>query len=331
MDQYHDNCHTELLKIARDLSLPEYAKEKDLDETELKKLSSLEFAFPEARYFPIHTKEDAIISSAFFLTKKAEFGKYQNSIYDRLRSACKSYNILEDFDNLEGFEKQASTKEYLLPELKKFPVNTKEEMIKAGSWLVKQQDTLGPELYQNMKQDLAKRYDAISNEHLGPVLDLEKAASLMIARAKKTQDPILKQAMLKFTKAMMVTQSHMKDDDRMIEKLAEFIDRYDNVTGVNKRGSYGRGREVFTDLKTTKKNYDNYYLLKQASATVTLDGKTYTSQDLEKVSADQLRNALGDSFVNAISDNGTLVLSKFAEIADTLPLPDKKILAMYLS
>ena len=62
MDHYHDSCHTELIKIAVDINLPEYVKEKDLDATDLKKLSSYDFAFPEARYFPIHTKEDVILS-----------------------------------------------------------------------------------------------------------------------------------------------------------------------------------------------------------------------------------------------------------------------------
>jgi len=331
MDHYHDSCHIDLIKIAADINLPKYAREKDLDETDLKKLSSYDFAFPEARYFPIHTKEDAILSSAFFLTKKAEFGKYQNSIYNRLRSACMSYNILDDFDNLEGFEKQASTVEYALPELQKFPINTKEEVTTARKWLRKQASLFTTDQYQEIESKIEKKAAQFYEENVGyegpvrRILDIEKAAELMLHRAKKTTDPLLKVAMLKITKAMMVTQQDFSNEPETLNKLAEFIDRFDNLSGVNKRGSYLRGKDVISRSEIFRP------LEKQASATVTLDGKTYTSQDLEKVSADQLRNALGDSFVNAISDNGTLVLSKFAEIADTLPLPDKKILAMYLS
>jgi hypothetical protein len=326
MDQYHDTCHQELVKIAKDHSLPNYALEKDLGAEDLTKLSSHDFAFPEARYFPIHTKEDTLLSSAFFLKKQAEFGDYREAIHARLSAACHAHGISEDFENLSSFEKKASAKEYLLPELKKFPVNTPEELVKASEWLQKQKDIIPPELYRRMSSDLDKRgYDLNARPNPEPCnsLDIEKAASLMVHRAKKTNNPLLKEAMLKFTKALMLTQEDGSHDQELIEKLAEFVDRFDKVSGVNKRGSYGRGRNVVASQESS--------FVKQAAASLTLDGKVYGPESLEKISVDQLRNGLGSGFVDAVTrEDGALDLEKFAEIAETLPLPDKKILAMYL-
>jgi hypothetical protein len=327
MDQYHDTCHTELVKIARDYNLPEYVLDQDIQTDSLRKLASCDFAFPEARYFPIHTKEDTLLSAAFFLTKKAEFGKYQNSIYDRLKSACISYNIVDDFNNLDTFEKKANTKEYALPELKKFPINNMKEVEKAASWLRKQKEVFPQDVYLTVKERIEKKASALKDctVHYGvpKVLDLEKAASYMLHRAKKTEDSVIKIAMLKITKAMLLTKEDRSRDPEGIQKIAEFIDRFDYLTGVNRRGSYLKGEDAITSSALFEK---------QASASLTIEGRTYTGAELEKVSVSKLREGLGASFVDAISaSDGGLDLEKFAEIADTLPLPDKKILAMYLS
>jgi len=328
MDQYHDTCHKELIKIASDSKLPDYVLAKDLESESLKKLASCDFAFPEARYFPIHTKEDTLLSAAFFLTKQGEFGKYQNSIYDRLRSACTSYNILDDFGNLENLEKKASVKEYAIPELEKFPINTEDEVMFAFQALNKQSHLIEVDKYLEIKNRIEKKAQdlGVTSRPVPRILDFEKAADYMIHRAKKTSNPLLKEAMLKVVKAMLLTKEDFTNDDETIYKVAEFIDRFDNLSGVNRRGSYGIGKDSITRGGIFSS------LTKLASApSLTIEGKTYNASDLEKVSVAQLRDGLGESFVEAISlESGELDLTKFAEIAETLPLPDKRILALYL-
>jgi len=344
MDQYNDPCNIELVKMAEKRKLPNRVLQIDLNSKEIEKLASSKFALPEARLFPIHTPEETLLSTAFFIEKKASITKSaQKRIETRLEAASIAYDIVPEYmdllreDSENSMYKEASAiEEYALDirvngeRVTAFPIGSPEEVVKSAGHISNSLDKLSPDLAKEVCETLIKKADyyrvAIEDTKINSIceqrgVDIEKVAEYMIYRAKRASDPILKSAMFKSAQVMLTTPEHEIE----FEKVAEFLNSFDSIAGTNRNVRNGWIPDGYQSVFN-----QDLILDKQAASAIKLAGKDYTPDTFEKLAVSKWAEALGQDFVDAATDGGEFRVAQAMDMASTLPLPDAKILSEYL-
>jgi len=338
VDQYNDPCNQKLVKLASEIKLPEQVLEINLDSKEIEKLASSKFAWPEARLFPIHTPEDTLLSSLYFLEKSASLGSYAPKIEDRIQAAVISHNIEEPYlDILQQksdtamYKKASDLEEYALNDgaFGVLPITDPDSVLKSAEHLEENSLNLGYQLSKQASEAIMSKAEyfgvdldkyARINAYCGQRgIDFEKAAEYMIYRAKRAPSNLLKESMARMTQAVMV----LPELDIDFEKVAEFIDTYDKISGTDslvRRGNIPDGyNTIFNSPLLTK------------LAGVTLAGNEYSEEDFKSLPVEKWAEALGEDFVKAAKDRqGNFNVDQAMNIAATLPLPDARVLGEYL-
>ena len=338
MDQYHDPCNQELVKFASELKLPEEILKADLNKDAIEKLASSKFAWPEARMFPVHTPEDSLISTVYFLNKKSSLGSYAGEIENRLHAAVIAHNIEEPYLDIlrqKGrasiYKEATSQNEFALSHGSSgvLPLNDENELLRSADELEKNAHLLGSELSKEASRNIAEKaeYFGVDLEDYPTLraycgergIDFEKAAELMLYRAKRAPTSFLQEAMVKMAQSILI----LPELDIEFEKVAEFIDEFDKTVGTDKlvrRGTIPDGyNTIFNSPLMTK------------SAGVTLAGCEYTESDFKALPMEKWSEALGEDFIKAAKDrHGNFSIDQAMNIAATLPLPDARILSEYI-
>ena len=334
MDQYRDECHAKLVKIASKYKLPKRILSLEISKEGLEKLSSRNFAYPEARLFPINTPEDTLLSAVYFLEKEASL-PYEDDILGNITSAAIAHGVEKDLVNIlsevkaSSMYKEASGSEYAYSEGNLYPINSVEELSKSASSFVRDIASFNIAERKNISKALIKKADYYELDLDYPELytycserdvDLKKAAEYMLFRAKRTSDQILKEAMVKVTQGMLTQNSGVTD----FEKVAQFIDNYDSATGIDRlvrKGTLPDGyRTIFNKDFSLEK-----------SASVTLAGTKFSEEDFKSLPVEKFAEALGNDFIKASQDRGgNFSVDQAMNIAATLPLGDAEVLSEYL-
>lgn len=340
MDQYNDPCNAELVKLASKIKLPTQVQEIDMDPKELDKLASAQFAFPEARLFPINNSGNTLLSAAFYLQKRASLGQYANQIEDRLEAAAISQGVLEPYQDIRKqyhesqlYKEASEQEEYAVDTLsgntrvQRFPLNSPDEIIKSAQALEDQIDSLSPALAKEASRKLMNAADyyrvPVEQEKINAYcgqrgVDLQKVAEHMIYRSHRAPNETLRKSMLKAAQALISVPEHEIE----FEKIAEFIDTYDQAAGTSRLVRKGRIPDGFNTVFNSP--------LIEKSAGVKLAGKDYTEDDFKSLPVEKWSQALGEDFVEAATEGGVFKVAQAMEMASTLPLPDARVLAEYL-
>jgi len=342
MDQYNDPCGAKLEKIAAAHNLPVNLADMTFHNRSLDKVASSQFAYPEARLFPVHTPEDTLMSAVFFLNKKASFGKDKDEeVHDVIKAASIAHNVVEDYQRLaheayagDLMKTASAPTDYALDvtvydeRIRAYPMNSPEELMKSAEVFVNECDKLSARLKKEAALNLCKkatRYGLdLNSDKIDAYaglrgVDLQKAAELMLYRAKRSKHESLKTVMVKAAQAMLVLPEGQLD----FEKIASFIDHYDDVVGTShlvRRGTIPDGHNTIFNKALIEK-----------TAGVKLAGKEFTEEDFKNLPIEKYAEALGQDFVKAASSGGSFDYGKAIDIASTLPLPEAQMLSEYMS
>jgi len=326
---------------------PVYAKTAELSGDYMQSLPAHVFADPRARTFACVDKASAWWAAAYFAEQTADYTEKQASaIRARLLDAARYYNNLEDVQQI--FERQDKLAAYSLEALpdsdfavvyevpgqqkqRFLPLRTTDELCKAADWLLTQRDDLQ---YTDRRKLAEKLLDKAEDQHA--VLPAEQYRTLVkmagygtapvdeIADAFKQRERLAYShgnrelgEQLHKTAAMVRDTPGVPDQERCMQ-YAETLDAIDRALGIKYNDEIQRPEDIV--FCVTEKVADEV-----AQTYVTLqNGSVYSRPDLEKISADDVKNWLGDDMLASVTNGDGLLVDReaLANVAATLPRPD---------
>lgn len=323
-DQYSDPAFGMLIKqAARMPAFADFVKEADIESGERTTLPDTAFAWPDQRHFPIHTEKHAALSYAYASTQKS----VPAPVVDRIKEALEVYGVdLKIFEPVQ--EKVAATNDHwLLPDLKLYPVRTKEDVktaelrllsdipkldlehrVTACTNLVKKASDLGAQLHPDTMQ------------FAGMVVSSTKFASEWLeTRATMAKAPEVKQAYAKIASEMRQHGVEIKDRDTLI-KVASVIAELDEKAGFVKHYDRKMPDAMKTIFNTTK----------ESASSVDVAGRMIPVSKLAGLPASFWGDLGGPELENELAPGGKVAVEKLATVVDTLPLDLKLILRSQL-
>jgi len=297
------------------------------------------------KLYPCHSAPATWLSALHFADKKAEFNeKRAEEIQKRIHDAAKFFGILgavteletkvaaaneTDIDNLTDdnfaivWAADTGTKE------RHWPLRNATEVKFAAAHFNKYRD----EFVFDDRQKIAEKILTKADEY-GADIDGEQEHSLSLSAglgacaASVAGDMLRKRAalvrrsngpaadeMLKLAAVVESNPENAREHDTRL-KLAAAVDEFDRVNHLDRlydAGGLSRPEEVL--FAVTEKVARDF----MASNVETTTGNVYALADLEKLALDQVREWMGDDFVDAVSAGGVYIdRDKLAAIVPTL-------------
>jgi len=345
MDVYSDTYRARLHSFHEEGLLSPLVKSAELlSEEERDALPDAAFADRYGRAYPVHTPEDTLLSATYFF-KTASYEE-RPDILQHLHHAVQAHGVEREYRDLLGriasLEKRASERTLdqfgLLCKVGettvgRYRVQNVENLIKAAEhftrnhpqypiiWRVRVSEHLmekAAELECEQQMPLAVRAYAREN-----VCYSEKTAYELVKRAFLLRNDVDAAQVCQRLAKLVVGSMRTPE---MLEKVSHTIDMLDRV--------YGLDKHYDGDLSDPYKavyNMDKESAEEIVSSIVDILGDQYTLAELQGVDPGIYKRALGEDFVEAVSD-GTMKISseKIRDILPTLPHDEKVMLAKYL-
>lgn len=316
VDQFSDPAFGTLYRqIARMPALEAFVKQASIEEEDVSSLPATAFAWPSERKFPIHTPEHAALSYAYAKTA----ARLPQEVNARLVTALEAYDVPSStFDELE--EKVASDEDnYLLPDLKLFPVTTPVQVKLAQDRLLEEFTKLDLPHRATACANLVKKADLHSVslrpeilQFAGLVVSSTKIATEWLeARAERlpVDDAMYKEAYHKLAAGLKMLPPEVGDRQGLL-KLAETIAVLDEQSGLDKHYDRQLPDAVRTVFNTTK----------VAGQSVDLGGTYVSLSKLAQLPASFWTDLGGSELGDEIAPGGVVDQAKLATVVDTLPL-----------
>jgi hypothetical protein len=316
IDQTNDTGFATLrVLVQRYVGIREMCKTAELDPTEFARLPDDSFAWPGERRYPIHNREQAMLSLAY---SKVASERVPSDVQETLEKAREMYGIPKDaFDN-PTLEKKASSEFWLLPEKKRFRVASAED--------VKVAETILHEKYAQLSvYDRAESFLQLHKaaEYFGVPLttSTEKLAGFTITSTQVLKDWIeaRQEAAIKLgselAPAYELLAAKFKDVRPYITqrgdqiKLASLLNELDRKSGVDKF----YGKSILDPLRTV------FNTEKLASDALNLGGYTFSIKKLASLPSTFWSDALGEDIMREIAPDGNVKMSALKDILPTLP------------
>lgn len=330
MDQFADvqhNAARDFVKIATarpDLQ-PYYAQD-NLSPTYAEGLSKHAFADTNARAYPIHTRGHAVLSKLY-----AEKHAASRDVVARIDRALELYQINPEDVCLPKRQKHAQQRRadhYLLPQYRRLPINTPEDVKVAGAALIRDRARLRLPTLTDAAIRLVKTAGAMNVEaHALPAdvykyagmttCDTQTLARWLDVRSTATSDPAGREVFFKMAQEVRTRGPHVASyapRDELV-KLAAIIAHEDERFGITAK--YHR---TIPDAMQTVFNTE-----KVAKMTVDMGGESFSLSDLMKVPAQTYQDLLGMD-VSDVMTSG----QDFKAVLETLPADLRRRAARYL-
>jgi hypothetical protein len=337
MDFYNDTGNTQLRIIEQIRPMPDFVKQAAIIDRD--SIPSRLFALPEKRAYTIADPASTYLSFGYWMLNN---NKLSPSESDRSKTAIVKaaafFDIGEDIKDFakrykiaeSHFQKRAEEKNYGLPQEKSFPLHTPvhvrraidffpghyekytmPERVKIASHIMRRADDFNIPV----RQTVIIKY-ANNTAGCDPVLMADNIAS----RSLFVNDMDHKKLFLKLARAAM----HSANNVPTLMKLATVLEGLDGHFDLNGIGLQDPFSTVFN--VDGKRAFD----LDQSRA-INIAGNNYPVTALKDIPPEVFADALGEDFVKASSDEaGNIDTGRMADIIETLPLPDKKTLDLYL-
>jgi len=312
-----------------------------------------QFADPTRKLYPCHTAAATWLSTAFFHEKKAEFTPTQAArIEERLQHAATYFKIDQlTAGLLDKIAAATTVDETTLPDSafaivfdnadgereRHYPMRNALEVKAAADWLAVNRDELPFDDRRSIADRILEKaasFGANISEHR---YDLEKMSGVGICAAADAAKLVRRRvACIPHTKLPTLEREEMlkvaeiveRDPERMyhhspLVKLAGIIDTFDRQHGLHRH--YGadlpRPEDVLFAV-TSKVAAD----VSNELVGSPLTGNYFKRAELSRVPLQDLSDALGPDFVDAVSTANAFVdTEKLADIVPTLPLSDAKL------
>lgn len=370
MDYCDDRNLQHLYVVEKLYGLPGFVKEAGNEDTAaLKDLPSDTFADPASRKYPCHTKAATWLAAAYFLDSKPLYSKEMAAaVQGRIEKFASYWGIKGLVDGLtKSWAKLASEARPDVPDadhalviklddgkmLRRMPMPNALSVKLAGEFLFANRFKYPYEWRKTAARRILKKameYDERAErgeEVAGSVLGitrfnpetqeyLEKASGLgsthPVRAAEKLANRVLMlgdsqhevRTKLAHIIRAVADKTEFRNDERY--KLASLIDSIDRETGLHKH--YHEGIDLPEEIifEVTQKIASQVL---NSHITLTT-GNMYRLEDFTGLPMDKVAAILGDEFAAAVSDGVRLDLTKFADVAPTLPRPDAALLERIL-
>lgn len=319
VDQFSDPAFGVLFRqVSQMPGLEAFVKTASVDTSEASTLPASAFAWPYERRFPIHTPEHAALSFAY--AKVA--GELPLFVHTNIDAALTVYKIPPTtFDTVKTAAEVDD--QYLLPDLKLFPVKTAAETTRAQHSLLRDITKLDLENRALACANLVKVADAQKVE-LHP--DVLKFAGFVVSSTKLTHKwlearvqaaptSLYKQAYQTLADGLKTLPIESKDRPGLL-KLAAAIAELDQASGVDRHYDRKLPDALQTVFNTTK----------EASSTIDICGSMIPMSKLSALPASFWTDLGGSELSDEIAPGGVVDHAKLATVLETLPLDLKVIL-----
>jgi hypothetical protein len=323
VDQFRDPTFAVLVNLTKDRpALEEQIKEAEVNEQELEALPDSAFAWPEKRAFPIHSREHTIMSRVY----REKTPAVPSYVDQAIKEACDIYGVDEAlFARPKTAAAAVDPEDYLLPDIKRLPVRSAEQVKKAEAVLLDCYKKLSVERRAQACRrlmDKAAAYDV----KLHPLMlklagftvsSTDTMRSWLEARQHIAKEASHKDAFGRLVTAVRALPAEMRDRETLI-KVAEAIGELDRAAGLEKEYDRRLPDPMQTVFNTEK----------VAAQGVDLAGKFIPLTRLASYDAQFYNDVLGDDLVREAADGrGGVDPHKLATILETLPRDMKVVLA----
>lgn len=349
LDQTGDLNGQQLYKFLKLYTVPDFVKNASSDAIYgHDELQPHQYADPAKRQFPCHTAAATVISTLFFLDKKAEFSKEKASLLDnRLHQYALFHGINSVIKSLK--EKMASYDQnveltddsyalVLAPnesgsgkKERYYPLRNALEVNEAAKYLQKNSSSI-PYRYRHIIADKILEKAAEYGAGLGDLDEfIHKQAGQGAAASHEVASLLFDRARLlkiagkidyaievgKLAKTVAGDAESIHDNARLV-KLACLIDDVDHASGLWKSvDDLAKPEDVFFNITTKAAS-----ALRDDHLSMTT-GNIYKLADIDKLKLSDVRDMMGDEFADTVSTGDMFVCpEKLAEIVPTLPRND---------
>lgn len=297
-------------------------KSASIDASENDSRENSAFAWPEMRLFPIDSPDQAVLSK-LYMSKQAGIPA---EVAKRCDDALAIYEI-----DLPLQEKVASDEhlndKYLLPDQKKFLVNSPTAVKMAEEMMSRQRRNLDTSTQVSMAVTLVKqaadmgvRPNANTLSHAGLTMsDTGVLRDWIEARAVATDNAICKDAYTKMAE-LIGQRTGLESNREELTKVASALHELDEMAGLSKH--YGR---KLPDPMTTVFNTD-----KLADEMLTLAGYPVSLETLLSVDPAVYADVFGDDVASEFVNGQDIDPEQLKVILPTVPLDLQKVLAQQL-
>lgn len=324
VDQYSDPSFGFLVRqVSRMPALESFVKHASIEPGEVSAFPDTAFAWPDRRKYPLHTPEHAALSYAY--SKLAAHLPVE--VEQRIKTALEVYGVSPTvFEEVQV--KEAGLRDdddYLLPDLKLFPVTQAAEVKYAEQRVLAQITKLDLPHRATVCANLVKKADHFNVELHPEVL---KLAGFVVSSTRQVQDwlnarsealPIekhlYKAAYEKLASELTQHPPESKDRSGLL-KLAGVIAELDEQAGLVRHYD----RKLPDPLRTV------FNTSKVASEMVDLDGTMVPLSKLASLPATFWEDLGGRELSDEVCPGGKTDVAKLAMVVDTLPLDLKVIL-----
>lgn len=345
LDQNQDINQTETHRLTTLFPCPDFVKNAAHDRTHgADNLPRHVYADPHNKLYPCHTAPATWLSALFFADKRANFSEKQAAaIQERLHSSANYFGILSLVTALEEKAAAANTVDLnALPDSdfavvwvqdagakeRHWPLRNANEVKFATAHFSKYRDEFVFEDRQKIAEKILTKA-AEYNADLGDVGEalvltagLGSCAAADAAEMLRNRAALVKRSnadaageMLKLADVVAANPENAREHATRL-KIAAAVDEFDRTNRLNRlydAGGLPRAEEIL--FAVTEKVARDFL-----SANVeTTTGNVYALDDLEKLAVDEVRNWMGDDFVDAVTSGGVYMdRDKLAAIVPTL-------------
>lgn len=327
VDQYRDPALAVLVRLVEGRpKLAAAISDAEIEPNDLDTLPTSAFAWPEKRAFPVHTREQTILSRVY----RENATNVPAHVDAALKEASELYDVDETlftrpkvaaaFDNPE---------DYLIPDRKILPVRNAEqvklaeEKIVNGGYVKLAAETRALVCTRLMQK--AAQFGVTLKPTTHKLAGFTVTSTKILrdwlgARSEAASDPQHKEAFDKLAAAVSKLPAELRNRDDQV-KLAEVIHELDKKAGLVRH--YDR---KLPDPMMTVFNTD-----KVAGHGVDLGSKFVSMDRLAAYPASFYGDVLGDDLVREASDGrGGMDPYKLSAILNTLPMDMKNVLAQQM-
>lgn len=323
VDQFSDSSFKVLYNAFSDHPETEpFIKNASIDSGENELRANTAFAWPEMRLFPIDSPEQAVLSK-LYMSKQAGIPA---DVAKRCEDALALYEI-----DLPLQEKVASddhlADKYLLPDQKKFLVDSPTAVKMAEEMMSRQRRNLSVDTQVSMAVTLVKqaadmgvRPNANTLSHAGLTMsDTGVLRDWIEARAVATDNPVCKEAYTKMAE-VIGNRGGLESNREELVKVASALEELDTMAGLTQH--YGR---KLPNPMATVFNTD-----KLADEMLTLAGYPVSMTTLMSIDPAIYADVFGDDVASEFTNGQEIDPEQLKIILPTVPLDLQKVLASQL-
>jgi hypothetical protein len=324
-DQFHDPTLALLVNLVADRpAVVDLVKEAEVLPEEAETLPDTAFADTQKRAFPIHSKEHAIMSRVY-ADNTLNVPAY---VMGAIKEACDMYGVDEAvFERTKQAAAPDDPEDYLLPEMKRLPVRSAEQVKTAEATLLAGYQKLAFENRALACSRLIEKaaafgvtLDPLMHKLAGFTVSSTAVVKDWLGARKEAAPEAYKGAFQKLADGLKGLPPEVRDRNSLV-KLAEVIGELDKKAGLVKYYDRKLPDPLQTVFNTTK----------VAGHGVDLNGRFVSIAKLAEHDAQFYSDVLGDDVVREASDGrGGIDAQKLAMILDTLPRDMKVLLSSHL-